>query len=114
MYIDRQIRSLVEAAKVTGTEQWINIKQTREKINEYISSKQEFTVDELVSMVQLMDSEVMAQDRMVKDLRFELYFNPEKRDEIFNKMEKMFKNHVYVKIRKSTNDKFVIEEASKM
>jgi hypothetical protein len=112
MYIDRQIRSLLEGALLTGNDQWINIKEKKEIANEYKNSKKEFSVDELVSMVKLMDSEVMAKDQLVKDLRFKLYFNPSLSDEIFKEMEKLFMGHTMVMARKSSNGKFVIEKVS--
>ncbi len=112
MYIDRQIRSLLEGALITGKEQWINLKEPREKINEYINTEKEFTVDELVAKVMLMDSEVMAKDLAVKDLRFKLHFNPSMSDEIFTEMERMFKGHTMVLVKKSSNGKFRIAKAS--
>ncbi len=112
MYIGRQIKSLLEAALITGNNQWINLKETREKINEYVSSKKEFSVEELVGMVKLMDTEVMAKDLVVKNLRFKLYFNPSQGDQIFREMEMLFKGHIMVMVRKVANGKFVIETAS--
>jgi hypothetical protein len=112
MYIDRQIRSLLEGALITGKDQWINVKETREKINEYINNKKEFSVDELVGMVKLTDGEVMAKDLEVKDLRFKLYFDPSSSEDIFKKMEMLFKGHLMVLMRKAGNGKFVIEKAS--
>jgi hypothetical protein len=112
MYIDRQIKSLLEGALLTGKDQWINIKETREKINEYINSKREFSVDELVGMVRLTDGEVMSHDLVVKELRFKLYFSPSSSEEIFKEMETLFKGHVMVIVRKISNAKFVIERAS--
>lgn len=112
MYIDKQIKSLLETALVTGNDQWINVKESREKVNEYKNSRREFTVDELVSMVMLKDSEVMMHDREVKDLRFELYFNPSKMDEIFKKWESLFKGHIMILMKKVAGNKFVIEKVS--
>jgi hypothetical protein len=112
MYIDRQIRSLLEGALLTGNDQWINIKEKRETANEYKNSKKEFSVEELVAMVKLMDSEVMAKDQVVKDLRFKLYFNPAMSDEIFKEMEMLFKGHVMVMARKVSDKKFIIEKVS--
>lgn len=113
MYIDRQIRSLLETALVTGKDQWINIKESRDKANEYKNSHREFSVDELVSMVKLMNpSPMMEKDKTVKDLRFELYFHPEASAEIFKKLEAMFPGHIMVKAKKTSNGKFVIDEVS--
>ena len=112
MYIDRQIRSLLETAKITGSDQWINIKATKEKVKEYKEGKKEFTVEELVGMVQLTDKEVMAKDQMVKDLRFKLYATPSAMDEIYKEMEMMFKGHVMVLVKNTPNGKFVIDKLS--
>ena len=112
MYIDKQIRSLLEGAKITGNDQWINVKETREKVNEYKNSKKEFSVDELVGMVKLMDSEVMMKDQIVKDLRFKLYFNPSMSEEIFKQMESLFMGHIMINVRKNQNGNFVIEKIS--
>jgi len=112
MYIGRQIRSLLEGAKITGNDQWINIKETKEKINEYINSKKEFSVDELVEMVKLTDMEVMVKDLIVKDLRFKLYFNPSSSDSIFKEMESLFKGHSMVKAKKTPEGKFVFDKTS--
>jgi hypothetical protein len=112
MYIDKQIKSLLETALVTGNDQWINVKETKEKLMEYKNNKKEFSVDELVGMVKLMDSEVMMHDRRVKDLRFELYFDPSKTETIFKEMEGMFKGHSMINMRKTQNGKFVIERVS--
>ena len=112
MYIDKQIKSLLETALVTGKDQWINVKETKEKFTEYKNSQREFSVDELVGMVKLMDSEIMMYDRRVKDLRFELYFNPAKSETIFKEMEGIFKGHAMINMRKTSNGKFVIERVS--
>ncbi len=112
MYIDRQIRSLLEGARIIGKDQWINIKESREKINDYINSKKEFSVDELVGMVKLTDGEVMAKDLVVKDLRFKLYFEPTSSEAIFKEMETLFKGHTMVMVRNSSNGKFIIEKTS--
>jgi hypothetical protein len=113
MYIDRQIKSLLESVKLTGNDQWINIKETREKINEYKNSQKEFSVEELVGMVKLTDKEVMSKDQIVKDLRLKLYLNPSSSEEIFKEMESLFKgHHVMINVRKNQNGKFIIERVS--
>lgn len=113
MYIDKQIRTLLETALVTGKDQWINIKESREKANEYKNNHREFSVDELVGMVKLMEPpKMMDKDTMMKDLRFELYFHPESSAEIFKKLEAMFPGHLMVKAKKSSTGKFVIDEVS--
>jgi hypothetical protein len=112
MYIDKQIKSLLETALVTGKDQWINIKESKEKLMEYQNNRREFSVEELVGMVKLMDSEIMMNDKRVKELRFELYFNPSKTEAIFKEMEEMFKGHSMIQMRKTSNGKFVIERIS--
>jgi hypothetical protein len=97
---------------VTGKDQWINIKESRDKANEYKNTHREFSVDELVSMVKLMEPAAMDKDKTVKDLRFELYFHPESSAEIFKKLEMMFPGHIMVKAKKSANGKFVLDEVS--
>ena len=112
MYIDKQIKSLLEAAQVTGKDQWINIKGTREKIQEYKNNQKEFSVDELVGMVMLTDAQIMDKDQRVKDLRFKLYFEPSASDEIYKEMETMFKGHLMVMVRNVPDKKFVIDKIS--
>jgi hypothetical protein len=65
-------------------------------------------------MVKLMDSEVMAKDQVVKDLRMKLYFNPSMSEDIFKEMESMFKGHIMINVRKNKNDKFIIEKVSNL
>jgi len=113
MYIDKQIRTLLDAAIFAGKDQWINIKSSREKAEEYKNSQKEFTLDDLVGMVMLSDAEVISKGQKINALRFKLYFNPSMMDEIFQEMEAIFKGHVMINVRQNANGKFVIDKTSK-